>query len=69
MEIPGVADLFKTKIKKTAEDAARLITATGGERPAQSIVAITFSSMAIGVGRLLISTVVRHGWLSLKYSA
>lgn len=35
----------------------------------QSIVAITFSSIAIGVGSLLISTVVRQGRLSLKYSA
>ena len=33
------------------------------------MVAIHFSSMAIGVGRLLTSTVVRHGWLSLKYWA
>lgn len=33
------------------------------------IVAITFSSIPIGVGRQLISIVVRQGWLSLKYSA
>jgi hypothetical protein len=33
------------------------------------IVAITFSSIAIGVGSELISTVVRHGLLSAIYSA
>ncbi len=33
------------------------------------IVAITLSSIAIGVGRQLISTVVRQGKLVLKYSA
>jgi len=34
-----------------------------------SMVAITFNSMAIGVGRQLISSVVRHGGFSPKYSA
>src|SRR6476620_770403 len=34
-----------------------------------SMVAMTLSSIAIGVGRALTSTVVRHGLLSLKYSA
>lgn len=33
------------------------------------IVAIHFNSIAIGVGKALISMVVRHGWFSLKYSA
>ncbi len=32
-------------------------------------VAITFSSIAMGVGRQLTSSVVRVGWLDLKYSA
>ncbi len=43
-----------------------------GGRPRQLygfIVAIHFNSIAIGVGSELISTVVRHGWLSRKYSA
>jgi hypothetical protein len=35
----------------------------------QSIVAITFNSIAIGVGRAFTSTVVRAGRLSEKYSA
>ena len=35
----------------------------------QLTVAMHFNSMAIGVGKRLISMVVRQGWLSLKYSA
>ena len=44
-----------------------------GNQPGPSVVrshtvAITFSSMAIGVGRQLISNVVRHGGSFSKYS-